>query len=401
MVIGLPCRRVIAAAVCATLACALILLAGCTDARPKKDPRKLESRRKTTFQYFGTVCFASVYDDFKSDAAKERFEAAWQEITAMLAMLEAAASFDMAGSDVRRFNDARGGESVPISPMTADIVALAQKLHAFTDGAFNPAVANLVDLWGFSPRFRNKSDLKMPYDRPRNASGGFEPPDVRYVEAFRRLSDFSRVRLDGNAESGYFLTKEAADISIDGVPYSLKIDLGGIAKGFGADKAAAILAAHGYEYGYVNLGLSSMKLLKRNVSDEGAPSAHMWAVSVSNPDDRTKNFLCVFGKDTGVSTSGTYDIHYSIGHRDYSHLIDGSTGEPTQSDILSVTVLGPDAGSDDVLSTALCVMGKEKAMDFMNASLKDYRVAMIVRSGKDGLELVTNIARGGYTLPGK
>jgi len=48
-----------------------------------------------------------------------------------------------------------------------------------------------------------------------------------------------------------------------------------------------------------------MQLLKRNVSDEGAPSDNMWAVSVSNPDDKTKNYLSVFGKDTGVSTSGT------------------------------------------------------------------------------------------------
>jgi thiamine biosynthesis lipoprotein len=378
--------------------CALVLLAGCTGARPRQDPRKLESKRKTTFQYFGTVCFASVYDDFTSEAAKERFESAWQDITAMLAALEAAASFDKAGSDVRRFNDARGGESIPISAMTADIIALAQKLHAFTNGAFNPAVANLVDLWGFSPRFRNDSGAAMPYDRPKNEDGSFNLPEMRYVEAFRKLSDFSLVRLGGSAGSGYYLTKEAQDITIDDVSYSLKIDLGGIAKGYGADKAAAILEAHGYEYGYVNLGLSSMKLLKRNISDEGAPAAHMWAVSISNPDDRAKNYLSVFGKNTGVSTSGTYDIHYSIGQREYSHIIDGRTGEPTRSDILSVTVLGPDAGFDDVLSTALCVMGKEEAVAFMDAKLKANQVAMIVRSKDGGLDLVTNIAKGGYVL---
>lgn len=387
-------RRVIAAAA----ACALLFLSGCPAARTGPDPRKLESRRKTSFQYFGTVCFASVYDDFSSDSSRNRFEEAWQEITDMLARLEASASLDKAGSDLRRFNDARGGERVPVSATTADIIALARRLYEETGGAFNPAVANLVDLWGFSPRFRNKSDLRMPYDRPSDEEGGFGLPDPRYVEAFRRLSDFSLVRLGGSAEEGYFLTKEASDIAIDGVPYSLKIDLGGIAKGYGADKAAAILEAFGYEYGYVNLGLSSMRLLKRNVSDEGAPGRNMWAVHISDPEDSAKDFLSLYGKDTGLSTSGTYDLSYSREGREYSHIIDGNTGEPTRSDILSVTVLGPDAASDDALSTALCVMGSEKAEDFMNTRMKGFKAAMIVRRESGRLDLVTNMKKGEYAL---
>ena len=379
-------------------ACAFALLAGYTGARAGRDPRKLESRRKTTFQYFGTVCFVSVYDDFSTDSGKSRFEEAWAEIVDMLAGLEASASPDKAGSDVRRFNDARGGESVPIRATTADIIALAHRLHESTGGAFNPAVANLVDLWGFSPRFRNKSDIEMPYDRPVNEKGGFGLPDARYVEAFRQLSDFSLARLGGSAERGFFLTKEADDIVIDGVPYSLKIDLGGIAKGYGADKAAAILEAHGYEYGYVNLGLSSMKLLKRNVSDAGAPGPNMWAVSISDPVDSTKNFVSLFGKDTGLSTSGTYDISYSMEGREYSHIIDGTTGEPTGSDILSATVLGPDAASDDALSTALCVMGSERAEEFMKTRMKDYKTAMIVRREGGRLDLVTTMGKRDYSL---
>lgn len=380
------------------LACALALFAGCTGSLVKKDPAKLESRRKTTFQYFGTVCFAAVYDDFRSNAAAARFETAWQEITAMLAQLDDSANIDKPGSDVRRFNDARGGERVRISPMTAEILTAAMKLYEFTEGAFNPAVENLVDLWGFSSRFRNGDNRKMPYDRPKHEDGSFDLPDKRYVETFRKLSDFSRVKLSGDAKNGYFLTKDAKDITIDGVAYSLKIDLGGIAKGYGAEKAAAILRAHGYEYGYVNLGMSSMKLLKRNVSDKGAPSDYMWAVSISNPDDRTKNFLSVFGKDIGVSTSGTYDVHYFVGGREYSHIIDSETGEPTRSDILSVTILGSDACYDDALSTALCKMEKDKARDFMNNRLKDYQVAMIFRDKDGRLDLITNIPEGGYAL---
>lgn len=379
------------------LFCVFPLFFGCGIPLLKKDPKYLDSKRKTSFDYFGTVCFAVVYDDFGSKTAASRFETAWQEIKEMLAGLENSVSVDKPGSDIYRFNEAKNGESVAISPATAEIMAEAIKIYEFTGGAFNPAVANLVDLWGFSPRFRKDTDKEMPYDRPRNEDGSFALPDRRYIDAFKRLSDFSEVKLGGDKKGGYTLTKTAKDIVIDGTTYSLKIDFGGIAKGYGADKAAAILKKHGYEYGYVNLGLSSMQLLKRNVSDEGAPSDNMWAVSVSNPNNKTKNYIDVFGKNTGVSTSGTYDVHYFVKGREYSHIIDARSGEPTESDIVSVTILGPNGAYDDALTTALCVMGEDKARDFMNTSLKDYSVAMIVRKGTE-LELVTNITSGGYSL---
>jgi len=380
------------------LCCVFPVLFGCNLPFLKKDPKSLDSRRKTSFDYFGTVCFAVVYDDFGSKAAASRFETAWQEIKLMLAELENSVSVDKPGSDLYKFNEAKCGESVAIRPATAEMVAEAIKMYEFTGGAFNPAVANLVDLWGFSPRFRNANDNKtMPYDRPRNEDGSFPLPDARYIEAFKRLSDFSAVTLGGNKTAGYTLTKTVQDIEVDGVSYPLKIDFGGIAKGYGADKAVAILKKYGYEYGYVNLGLSSMQLLKRNVSDEGAPAGNMWAVSISNPNDKTKNYISVFGKNTGLSTSGTYDVHYFLGGREYSHIIDAATGEPTRSDIVSVTILGSDGGYDDALTTALCVMGKDKARDFMNTSLKDYHVAMIARNGTT-LELVTNMEAGAYAL---
>ena len=74
----------------ACLVCAMALLSGCTGSSSHKDPSKLDSRRKTTLDYFGTACFAAVYDDFRSDAARQRFETAWQEITRMFADLDAA-----------------------------------------------------------------------------------------------------------------------------------------------------------------------------------------------------------------------------------------------------------------------------------------------------------------------
>jgi thiamine biosynthesis lipoprotein len=358
---------------------------------------KLTSKRKTSYNHFNTICFAVVFDDFNSNSALARFENTWQEIDAMLTLLERKLSVNIVGSDIYKFNESKCGERVAISNLTGEIVSKAFEMYELTEGAYNPAVSNLVDLWGFSPRFLNNEDKKMPYDRQRNEKGSFDLPDKRYIEAFKALSDFSSVKLTRNESGGYYLTKNAKDIEVDGVLYSQKIDLGGIAKGYGADKATEILKKNGYEYGYVNLGLSSMSLLKRNVSDKGAPNDNMWSINMANPYNLSENYLTGFGKDAGVSTSGTYEVQYSINGREYSHIIDPNTGEPTKSDILSVSIWGGEASNADALTTALCVMGKEKAVEFMNTHLKDYRVAFIIRNGAN-LELVTNMTDGEYLL---
>ncbi len=363
----------------------------------KINPKVLSSKRKTSYDHFNTVCFAVVFDDFSSTSARARFEQAWQEIDEMLTVLESKVSVNLVDSDIYRFNEAKHGESIAISTVTAEIVARAIDMYALTAGAYNPAVANLVDLWGFSPRFHNREAKTVPYDRPRNEDGSFDIPDQRYIEAFKALADFSGVALNRNENGGYTLTKKVKDIELDGVLYSLRIDLGGIAKGYGADQAVEILKRHGYQYGLVNLGLSSMKLLERDVSDKDAPGENMWSISISDPDNPTENYLTGFGKNAGVSTSGTYEVQYTVGGREYSHIIDPSTGEPTQSDVVSATLWGGEAGNADALSTALCVMGKEKAIAFMDAYLKDYNVAMLVRNGGK-LELVTNMAEGEYVL---
>jgi len=375
--------------------CLALLASGCGPGG-FAGPAALESRRKSSLEHFGTVCSLLLFDDFSAPGAVDRFESTWAEVDALLGSLDAAVSMDIPGSDVARFNGAKEGESIAISPLTAGLITKAKAMYDLTGGAFNPAVANLVDLWGFSPRFRKTGGAAMPYDRPANPDGSLPLPERRYVEAFRRLADFSSVELGQDRAGNFHLTKQARDIVVDGRTYSLRIDLGGIAKGYGADKALEIVRAKGYSYGYINLGMSSLQLLKRNVPDKGAKGRNAWAVSMPDPRDRSENYLDIFGRDTGVSTSGT-DLHYTVAGREYSHIIDPATGEPTAGDIASVTILGPDAGYDDALTTALCVMGKAKARAFLDTRMKGYRVVLLSHDGPS-LDLVTNMAEKDYAL---
>lgn len=376
-----------------------VMIPGCSATPVNPDPEQLTSRRKTSWDHFGTLCSVVVFDDFTSAANNVRFESVWQDIYTMFTELERTISVGVPGSDIYRFNNARSGESVSISSLTAEIVREAMKMYFLSDGAYNPAVMPLVDLWGFSPRFSLSASggEAMPYDRVRNRDGSFDLPDQRYVDAFVSLSDLSEVLLEGSSTEGYYLHKATADVEVDGRTYSLQIDLGGIGKGYAAEVGAEMLRQAGYEYGFVSVGMSSMQMLKRNVADTGAPDVEMWAVHVANPDDPQERFLTGFGKDTGVSTSGTYFARYYVEGREYSHIIDLSTGEPTTSDVVAVTIIGGNAGYIDALTTALCVMGSEKAVQFMDDHLQDYQVVLIVRRG-DTLVLVTNMPDKNYIL---
>jgi thiamine biosynthesis lipoprotein len=122
-------------------------------------------------------------------------------------------------------------------------------------------------------------------------------------------------------------------------------------------------------------------------------------INVSDPNDRNETFATTYGKDTGISTSGTYQVRYYINGRAYSHIIDPNTGEPTQSDIVSVTLIGPSAADCDALSTALCVMGTQSALTFIAQRLENYKVIIIAKDG-EGLKLITNMAKSEYISSG-
>lgn len=405
------------------LVCVFFLSAGCSAANsPSGNLSRLTAKRKTTYQFYNTVCFISIYDDFSGAAgekAGERLDAVWTDVIALLESLDRAANLSRPDSDLSRFNALRGGESIPVGPVTAELIKVSRSAWEFTDGYFNPAVARLVDLWGFSPRFSKKAgtagapEPAMPYDRPVNPDGSIPLPDSRHVHAFMSLSDFSAVKLEGNDKDGWHLRKDCPDAVVDGVAYPLEIDLGGIAKGWGVARIGEILRRHGYRYGYANLGMSSMQLSRKPYSDTGAPGRQQWGVQVSIPPDESlagktagsqpnadsespeDESLRIFTRDEGLSTSGSYDRRYVLDGREYSHLIDAVTGEPVQSDLASVTVIGPDAALADAISTALCVMGSGRATYFMRSKLKDWKVAMFRRSAP-GERLITNIPTRGY-----
>ncbi|MDR1178095.1 MAG: FAD:protein FMN transferase [Spirochaetaceae bacterium] len=341
-------------------------------------------RRRTTTGYFGTFTQIVVFADFSGAGALQNWENCWNETKALLEDLETKLSSEIPEGDIGRFNALNAGSGIAITDETAEVFRLAGEMNELTGGAFNPAVYLLTDLWGFTPRFSlpAQSRLVMPYDRPGGPSSAL--PEEQYIGAFTRLADFSRCVLGGE-EGRFVLSKTGPDEFVDGQRYSLKIDFGAIGKGYAAEKVAELLRAYGYRYGMVNIGSSSFRLLERYVEEDNQEDnsfgADLWPVNIRSPFDRNEKYLTAYGKDEGISTSGSYDRFYTIDGRRYSHIIDGKTGYPSGGEIISATVIGGDAARNDALTTALCVMPAGEARRVMEEYLGDRRVILILSGG--------------------
>lgn len=374
-------RALVAIVLAAAFTAAVFLLAGCGP----------EGRRFDMYGYFGT--YSSVVIGNYGDVADAADEAA-EEIEAALADIENAVSASTETSDVYRFNAAAPGERLEISGTAYEVLEAAMKMYEETDGAYNPAVGNLVDLWGFSPRFESADyEPTEPYDRPTQSV-----PDEEYIEAFSdpALLDFGAVVLE---ETGgkYYVTKPDASVTVGGKTYTMRIDLGGIGKGYAADRCYDLLKARGLTESYVAIGTSSLRLGRSAETPDGAPEEGMWRVTITHPRGAGQ-YLSVYAKDTAASTSGDYERYFIEDGVRYCHIIDPFTGYPTATGYVTGSLFGRTAAEGDALTTALAVMERSEAEAFA-AGLEGCKYALLYyNENTGGYELVTNMSESEYVL---
>jgi FAD:protein FMN transferase len=151
----------------------------------------------------------------------------------------------------------------------------------------------------------------------------------------------------------------------------MRINLGGIAKGYAVERAAALLRAAGVESALLNAGGDT-----RVVGDRrGQP----WIVGIRHPRAATDIVTRLPIVDEAISTSGDYERFFEEGGRRYHHIINPSTGQPTE-ELMSVTVIGPDAVMTDGLSTTLFVLGMERGLELIE-TLDGYEAILVARDG--------------------
>lgn len=321
----------------------VVCLCGCTADNGFEDGFSSSS-------FFGTFLQAALFCDADTETNRSAVNQAKLEMLAELEKIQNALDADKKDSDVARFNNAAEGETVEVSKVTAECFALARTVYSATNGAFNPAVYNLVDLWGFSSRVLNKnSQIVFDYDRAVPSI-----PAKEYIAAFKELADFEDIVLTETYDGRYYLTKPANTQTVHGVKYTVKIDFGGICKGYASDKLEQIAKAYGIDCGYFSVGQSSIKFLD-SLDGKG------FNVDLENPLDTYSVLLTKQKvKNQSISVSGDYQRFFEEDSEKYCHIIDASTGYPVDTEINAVFAVCEDSAVCDAVTTALMTLPKEE-----------------------------------------
>lgn len=249
-------------------------------------------------------------------------EQAVSECVQYINQLEAAISRTQESSEISAVNEA-DGTTVELSEETADILQDALDIAAETDGCFDPTVAPLSDLWQIG-------------------TDNAHLPEQEEIDEALQYVGYERVSMDGGA-----VTMDAG----------MKMDLGGIGKGYAADHVVEILESYNVKRAIIALGGNIYALGSK---DRGLN----WTVAITDPDNQEDYLGTLEVSDTSVVTSGDYERYFEQDGKRYCHIFDAETGYPAETDLRSVTVVTPESTKADGYTTALFVMGYDKAVEF-------------------------------------
>ena len=243
------------------------------------------------------------------------------------------------GSEIYRANHS-GGEPVNVSEETAELVSFALEMAEKTEGALEPTIYPVLRAWGFT------TDTK-------------QVPSQEEIDALLEDVGHEKITLDGT-----LLT----------VPEGMELDLGAVGKGYAGDLAAEAVRARGIECAILSLG--------GNIQAVGSrPDGTDWRVGLRSPwEDGTLGVLRV--SDQAVVTSGGYENYFEDKDGNvYWHILDPETGYPAKSGLLSVTIICPQGRMGDALSTALFVMGPQKAEEYWREN-GDFEMILVTEEGE-------------------
>lgn len=244
------------------------------------------------------------------------------------------------GSEIYSLNQKGEGE---LSDEALYVLEKAIKIANDTNCAFNPCMGTLTELWNIT-------------------SGEKYVPSEEETEKAKSYCDISGVKIDGNHVS---------------IPEGMKIDLGGVAKGYALQKSLSFESAENL---CVSLGgnvgvVGSSQTLKKQ-SKKG------WTVGITNPFDKQTTVGELVLCEKFVAVSGAYERYFEKDGKIYHHIFDSNTGYPAESDIASSVIISSDGLEADALSTALFVMGKERSIEFYQSGKYDFDMILITNDGE-------------------
>ncbi|MBI3822835.1 MAG: FAD:protein FMN transferase, partial [Planctomycetes bacterium] len=267
---------------------------------------------------------------------------------ARVAELNAIMSDYQPTSELMKLCEKAGGPPVEVSVDLFEVLRKSEEFAKMSDGAFDISISPVVRLW-------------------RKARRTKEMPKAEDIKKALALVDYRKIKLDAKGRTVQLLM------------IGMLLDLGGIAKGYAADAALAILRQHGITRALVAAGGDIA------VGDP-PPDADGWKIGIAplkNPGAEPTQYLSL--KNAGVSTAGDSEQYVEINGKRYSHIIDPKTGHGVVGR-RSVTVIAPNATTSDGLDTPICVMGIERGLKMIES--RDDLAALMVFETDKGIETV-------------
>lgn len=291
----------------------IISQTGCTSEEPVS---------KTSY-YFDTICTIDIYsmdEDEASDIIQEAFS--------RCSDYEKILSKTVENSDIWNINHS-GGKPVTVADDTVEVLKKGIYYSDISDGAFDISIGRLTELWDFH-------------------SENPEVPEKKDIEDAVKHTDYRKIDIEGNV------------VTISDP--EMRIDLGGVAKGYICDRICEHLKSQGVESGVVNLGGNIAVIGEKNGKDP-------FKVGIERPfSDKTESVGYVEASDKTFVTSGIYERCFEKNGKMYHHILDRKTGYPAKSDVELVTIIADEGMSADcdAISTTCLVLGVEKGMEFIN-----------------------------------
>ncbi len=255
------------------------------------------------------------------------------------------------------------GQKVAVPGEIADLVRRSVAVAALTDGAFEPTIGRLVNVW-------------------RIGFGGEHVPTSEAIKEAVKTVDYRQVKV-GELDNGEAYVQIAPGQSLD---------LGGIAKGYIGTRMQEELKAEGLARGVLSLGGNVVAIGTR-------PDGKPWKIGLQHPEEeRNAYFGYVEATDESVITSGAYERYFVENGKRYGHILDPKTGQPVKTDVVSVSIVDSDGARADALCTAFFGIGWDRSIELLK---KHPEMKVILLNGDMKSVAVTPAAKAVFVLTDK
>ena len=281
--------------------------------------------------------------------SEKAVDAAIEEVQKLDAMLSA----ENSKSEVYALNE-QG--NLQATDDLAELILRGKEIYQETDGLFDDTIYPVMKLWGFP-------------------TGNYHVPTAAEVQKKLALVDGNKVEIQtrDSDEKGRDRKEKANFVTLGA---DQQIDFGGIAKGYTGQKLAELFQEYGVSSALVSLG--------GNIQAIGTkPDGSSWKVGIRDPKGGQQDYIGVLSvENQAVVTSGGYERYFEEDGKTYIHIINPRTGYPADGDLLSVTIVSKDGTLADGMSTALYIMGYEKACQFWRQHREGFNVILVTDDGK-------------------